>query len=69
VTTQFHAAVSIPGSEALALELEAIACKVIDNNKKKKKNKEKNPLIYRQEKAGICIYAPYSLSRQRDYPG
>ena len=42
---RFRAAVSILESEALASELEAMVCKVIDDNKKKKRTREKTPYL------------------------
>jgi len=37
--------VSIFKSEVLVLKLEAMVCKVIDNNEKKKRTRERTPLF------------------------
>jgi len=45
VTAQFYVAVSILESEVLASELEAMVCKVMDDDKKKKRIRERTPLF------------------------
>jgi len=44
-TARFRAAVSILESEALASELEAMACKVMDDDGKKKRTRERTPYL------------------------
>jgi len=45
VITRFYVTVSILESKVLVSELEVIVCKVIDNNEKKKRMREKTPYL------------------------